>query len=80
VTPTKFDDYVREVAEKARAEGPEAVAQWDAFNAHFALARKRSWHSDAFLRLSREIGAELTANGVAESEVMDDFAATRNRR
>lgn len=38
--PTKFDDYVREVEEKARADGPEAVAQWDAFNAYFAVARK----------------------------------------
>jgi DNA-binding XRE family transcriptional regulator len=38
--PTKFDDYVREVEEKAKAEGPEAVAQWEAFNAHFAMARE----------------------------------------
>ena len=38
--PTKFDDYIREVEEKAKAGGPEAVARWDAFNAHFAMARE----------------------------------------
>lgn len=37
---TTFDDYIREVEEKARAGGPEAVARWDAFNAHFAMARE----------------------------------------
>lgn len=37
---TKFDDYVHEVEEKAKADGPEAVARWDAFNAHFAMARE----------------------------------------
>ncbi len=38
--PTKFDSYIREVEEKAKAGGPETVAQWDAFNAHFAMARE----------------------------------------
>ncbi|MGA8364317.1 MAG: helix-turn-helix transcriptional regulator [Solirubrobacteraceae bacterium] len=38
--PTKFDDYIREVEEKAKAGGPEAVARWDAFNTHFAMARE----------------------------------------
>ena len=80
MTPTRFDDYVREVEEKAKAEGPEAIAQWDAFNAHFASARQRRWRREAFLRLSKKLGTELTAKGVTESEVMDDFAATRNRR
>jgi DNA-binding XRE family transcriptional regulator len=40
VMPTKFDDYIREVEEKAKAGGPEAVARWDAFNTHFAMARE----------------------------------------
>jgi DNA-binding XRE family transcriptional regulator len=35
---TKFDDYMREVERKAKAGGPEAVARWDAFNAHYAMA------------------------------------------
>lgn len=37
---TKFDDYIREVEEKAKAGGPEAVARWGAFNAHFSMARE----------------------------------------
>ncbi len=37
---TKFDDYIREVEERARAGGPEAVARWEAFNAHYAMARE----------------------------------------
>lgn len=37
---TKFDDYIREVEEKAKAGGPEAVARWEAFNAHFSMARE----------------------------------------
>jgi DNA-binding XRE family transcriptional regulator len=37
---TKFDDYIREVEKKAQAGGPEALARWDAFNAHHAMARE----------------------------------------
>jgi DNA-binding XRE family transcriptional regulator len=37
---TRFDDYIREVEEKAKAGGPEAVARWEAFNAHFSMARE----------------------------------------
>jgi DNA-binding XRE family transcriptional regulator len=37
---TKFDDYISEVEKKAKAGGPEAVARWDAFNAHYAMARE----------------------------------------
>ena len=40
--PTKFDDYVREIEEKIKAEGPEAVARWEAFNTHFAMAHEES--------------------------------------
>jgi DNA-binding transcriptional regulator YiaG len=38
--PTKFDDYLREIEEKIEAEGPEAVARWEVFNTHFAMARE----------------------------------------
>jgi hypothetical protein len=38
--PTKFDDYLREIEEKIKAEGPEAVACWEAFNTHFAMAHE----------------------------------------
>jgi hypothetical protein len=43
------------------------------------MARKRRWHREAFLQLSEEIGSKLTVKGVTESEIMDDFAAMRNR-
>jgi hypothetical protein len=33
-----------------------------------------------FSRLSEQVGAQLAANGVGEQEVLDDFAASRNRR
>jgi hypothetical protein len=32
---------------------------------------------DVFLRLSEQVGAQLGAQGVSESEVLDDFAASR---
>jgi DNA-binding XRE family transcriptional regulator len=37
---TKFDDYIHEVEQKARAGSPDAAARWDAFNAHYAMARE----------------------------------------
>ena len=40
--PTKFDDYVREIEEKIKAEGPEAVSRWEALNTHFATIRDES--------------------------------------
>jgi transcriptional regulator with XRE-family HTH domain len=35
---TKFKDFMREVEEEARREGPHAVAELRAFEAHFKLA------------------------------------------
>ena len=37
---TKFDDYIHEVEQEAKAGGPEALARWDAFNARYAMARE----------------------------------------
>jgi DNA-binding XRE family transcriptional regulator len=37
---TKFDEYIREVEQKAKTDGPEALARWNAFNAHYAMARE----------------------------------------
>lgn len=34
-------------------------------------------HREVFLRLSEQVGAQLAAKGVSESEVLDDFAASR---
>lgn len=37
---TKFDDYIREIERKARANGPESIAHWEALNAHYTMARE----------------------------------------
>jgi DNA-binding XRE family transcriptional regulator len=37
---TKFDEYIREVEKKAKTGSPDAAARWDAFNAHYAMARE----------------------------------------
>jgi DNA-binding XRE family transcriptional regulator len=37
---TSFDEYICEVEKQAKAGGPEAVARWDAFNSHYAMARE----------------------------------------
>jgi len=37
---TKFDEYIHEVEQKAKTDGPEALARWNAFNAHYAMARE----------------------------------------
>jgi hypothetical protein len=35
---------------------------------------------EVFLRLSEQVGEQLAAKSVGESEVLDDFAASRSRR
>jgi hypothetical protein len=35
--------------------------------------------AEVFLRLSEQVGTELTTQGVIEQEVLDDFAASRRR-
>jgi hypothetical protein len=35
---------------------------------------------EVFLRLSEQVGSQLAAKSVSESEVLDDFAASRSRR
>jgi DNA-binding XRE family transcriptional regulator len=64
--PTKFDDYVREVEEKAKAGGPEAVARWEAFNAHFAMAREvRELRKERHLT-QKQLAA---ASGIDQAEI-----------
>lgn len=40
ITATKFVDVMREIEAEARAEGPEAVKELQAFRAHFRLGRQ----------------------------------------
>jgi len=37
---TKFKDFMREIEEEARAEGPEAVAELEALRTHFRLGHQ----------------------------------------
>jgi DNA-binding XRE family transcriptional regulator len=64
--PTKFDDYVREVEKKAKTGGPEAVARWDAFNTHFAMAREvRELRKERHLT-QKQLAA---ASGINQAEI-----------
>jgi hypothetical protein len=65
--------------------GSRPDRQWWALSAGFFLP----WDTpelpvevrrEVFLRLSEQIGAQLEATGVSESEALGDFAASRSRR
>jgi DNA-binding XRE family transcriptional regulator len=38
--PTSFDDFIKTLEAEAQAEGPQAVAELEAFRLHFSLARQ----------------------------------------
>lgn len=63
---TKFSDFVKQVEKAARAEGPRAVAELEAFRAHFALANQL-----ADLRKKNKLTqAELARrSGIPQSEI-----------
>jgi DNA-binding XRE family transcriptional regulator len=64
--PTKFDNYILEVEERAKVGGPESVARWDAFNAHFAMAREvRELRKEHHLT-QKQLAA---ASGVNQAEI-----------
>lgn len=71
VMSTRFDDYIREVEAKAKSGGPEALARWDAFNAHFAMARE-----------IRELRKErhLTQKQLADASGIDQAEISRIER
>lgn len=37
---TKFKDFMREIEDEARAEGPDAVAEMEALRTHFRIGRQ----------------------------------------
>ena len=71
----KFRDFMREVEAEARREGPQAVAELDAFAAHFRLAGEL-----LALRKSRGLTQrELSAkSGVQQSEISRIEAGSAN--
>lgn len=57
---TTFDEFIADLAEEARAEGPDAVAELDALGLRFSLARQFAARRRA-LRLSQRQLSERTA-------------------
>jgi DNA-binding XRE family transcriptional regulator len=63
---TKFDDYIREVEERVRADSPEALARWDAFNGHYTMARElRELRKERHLT-QKQLAA---ASGINQAEI-----------
>lgn len=63
---TTFDDFMTELEAEARAEGPDAVAELEAFRLHFSLARQLAAQRRA-LRLTQKQLAEMT--GIDQAEI-----------
>ncbi len=64
--PTKFDDYIREIEEKVKAEGPEGVERWETFNTHFAMARDVRELRKEFHLTQKQLAA---ASGINQAEI-----------
>lgn len=63
---SKFTDLLREIEEEAVVEGPEAVAELEAFRAHYQVAREI-----LALRRARDLTQDRLAelSGVGQSEI-----------
>jgi ribosome-binding protein aMBF1 (putative translation factor) len=61
-----FDDFMAELEAEARAEGPDAVAELEAFRLHFSLARQLAAQRRA-LHLTQKQLAEMT--GIDQAEI-----------
>ena len=65
---TRFKDFVREIEEEARAEGPDAVAELEALRTHFRLGRQLA----AARRVQRLSQKEVAARaGIDQADVSD---------
>jgi len=63
---TTFDDFIQELHEEAVAEGPDAVAEFDALNTHFMIGAQ-ILHRRRELHISQQ--ALATAAGVPQAEI-----------
>lgn len=61
-----FDDFIADAAAEARADGPEAVAELEAFRLRFSLARQLAAQRRV-LHLTQKQLAEQT--GIDQSEI-----------
>jgi DNA-binding XRE family transcriptional regulator len=68
---TSFDDFYRELEAEAEAEGPEAIAELEAFRLHFSLARQL---------LERRLEQNLTQKQLAELSGIDQAEISRIER
>lgn len=68
---TSFDDFIEELDAEARAEGPQAVAELEAFRLHFSLARQLA---------ERRREQNLTQKQLAERSGIDQAEISRIER
>jgi len=63
---TKFDDFIAELKAEAQADGPEAVAELDAYRLRFSLAQQLAARRRA-LQLTQKQLAEMA--GIDQAEI-----------
>ena len=68
---TTFEDFINEIEAEARAQGPEAVAELEAFRLHFSLARQLA---------AQRRAQHLTQKQLAERSGIDQAEITRIER
>jgi DNA-binding XRE family transcriptional regulator len=68
---TSFEDFIKELEAEAEAEGPEAVAELEAFRFHFSLARQLA---------ARRRERHLTQKQLAELSGIDQAEISRIER
>ncbi|HEX2410505.1 MAG TPA: helix-turn-helix transcriptional regulator [Solirubrobacteraceae bacterium] len=77
---TTFDEFIADLTEEARAEGPDAVAELDAFGLRFSLARQLAARRRALCLFRRELSERTVIDRAEISRVergeVDVTAAT----
>lgn len=63
---TTFDDFIAEIEAEARAEGPQAIAELEAFRLHFSLARQLGDHRRAQHLTQKQLAER---SGIDQSEI-----------
>jgi ribosome-binding protein aMBF1 (putative translation factor) len=63
---TTFDEFIAEIEAEARTEGPEAVAELEAFRLHFSLARQLGEQRRAQHLTQKQLSAR---SGIDQAEI-----------
>ena len=61
-----FEDFYKELEAEARAEGPDAVAELEAFRLHFSLARQLAEHRRAQHMTQKQLAER---SGIDQAEI-----------